>query len=205
MDPNDITDVGFDDITFNETLQKMLFSGQTLAQFGYPTFREWWIAGAPNLAGIVLPVFQFPDFKYFLSFENQFNNLIFTFLPAELFTINTDFTAAVLVSLLRVLSNDPNTTPGVALVNTLEINQATTGIPIGIINVLKGISVDLSDTLVLSTLSLDSAVLTALIQILNRDDAVTPGPDFFSLHWELMIVTSLRFKSVSLMYSGGLE
>ena len=187
---------GFDDITFNETLQKMLFSGQTLAQFGYPTFREWWIAGAPNLAGIVLPVFQFPDFKYFLSFENQFNNLIFTFLPAELFTINTDFTAAVLVSLLRVLSNDPNTTPGVALVNTLAINQATTGIPIGIINVLKGISVDLSDTLVLSTLGLDSAVLTALIQILNRDEAVTPGSE--------LIITTLGIDEVTTTIPNGI-
>jgi hypothetical protein len=95
---------GFDDIIFNETLQKMLFNGQTLVEFGYPTFREWWLAGAPNLAGITLPAFQFPDFKYFLSFENQFNNLIFTFLPVELFTINTDFTAAVLVSLLRILN-----------------------------------------------------------------------------------------------------
>ena len=171
---------GFDDIIFNETLQKMLFSGQTLAQFGYPTFREWWLAGAPNLAGIILPVFQFPDFKYFLSFEEQFNNLIFTFLPVELFTINTDFTATVLVSLLRILSNDPNTTPGVALVNTLAINQATTAIPIGIINVLKGISVDLSDTLVLSTLSLGTPILTALIQVLNMDVAVTPGPELLT-------------------------
>src|SRR5210317_50840 len=187
---------GFDDIIFNETLQKMLFSGQTLVQFGYATFREWWLAGAPNLAGIILPAFQFPDFKYFLSFENQFNNLIFTFLPAELFTINTDFTAAVLVSLLRVLSNDPNTTPGVALVNTLEINQATTGIPIGIINVLKGISVDLSDTLVLSTLSLDSAVLTALIQILNRDDAVTPGSE--------LIITTLGINEVTTTIPNGI-
>lgn len=177
---------GYDDIIFNETLQKMLFSGQTLVQYGalqtpsFSTFREWWLAGAPNAAGIVLPVFQFPDFKYFLSFENQFNNLIFTFLPAELFTINADFNAAVLVSLLRILSSDPTVTPGVALLTTLEINQATTAIPIGIINVLKGISVDLSDTLVLSTLSLGTPILTALIQILNRDEAVTPGPELIT-------------------------
>jgi len=160
---------GFDDIIFNETLQKMLFSGQTLAQFGYPTFREWWLAGAPNLAGIILPVFQFPDFKYFLSFEKQFNNLIFTFLPVELFTINTDFTATVLVSLLRILSNDPNTTPGVALVNTLAINQATTAIPIGIINVLKGIRVNIPGDVVLSALSLATPVFDALLGILNGD------------------------------------
>jgi hypothetical protein len=67
------------------------------------------------------------------------------------------------------------TTPGVALINTLAINQATTAIPIGIINVLKGISVDISDTLVLSTLGLSAPILTALIQVLNRDVAVTPG------------------------------
>jgi len=177
---------GFNDIEFNETLQKMLFSGQTLVEFGYSSFKDWWLAGAPNLAGITLPVFQFPDFKYFLSFETQFNNLIFTFLPTELFTINADFTADVLVRLLRILSNNPLTTPGVELVNTtLNINQATTGIPIGIINVLKGISVDLSDTLVLSTLSLSaseiaSGVLTTLIQILDRDEAVTPGFELIS-------------------------
>jgi hypothetical protein len=187
---------GFDDIIFNETLQKMLFSGQTLVQFGYATFREWWLAGAPNLAGIILPAFQFPDFKYFLSFENQFNNLIFTFLPAELFTINTDFTATVLVSLLRVLSSDPTTTPGVALINTLAINQATTAIPIGIINVLKGISVDISDTLVLSTLGLSAPILTALIQVLNRDVAVTPGSE--------LIITTLGINEVTTTIPNGI-
>jgi len=166
---------GFDDIEFNETLQKMLFNGQTLAQFGYPTFRDWWAAGAPNTAGIVLPVFQFPDFKYFLSFETQFNDLIFTFLPTELFTINADFTADVLVALLRILNGDTTVTPSVELVNTtLKIDQKTTGIPIGIINVLKGIIVNIPTDVVLSALDppLAEDVFTALLGILNGN---SPG------------------------------
>jgi hypothetical protein len=180
---------GFDDIEFNETLQKMLFNGQTLAQFGYPTFRDWWAAGAPNTAGIILPVFQFPDFKYFLSFETQFNNLIFTFLPSELFIV-ADFTAIVLVTLIRILNGDTTTTPGVELINTLGINQATTSIPIGIINVFKGISVDLLDTLVLSALSLPEPVLTALLGILRNDPIVISSPELISITLAINEITT---------------
>lgn len=191
---------GFDDIIFNETLQKMLFSGQTLAEFGYPTFREWWLAGAPNLAGIVLPVFQFPDFKYFLSFENQFNNLIFTFLPVELFTINTDFTAAVLVSLLRILSNDPNTTPSAGLPAELGIDEETTAIPTAILDVLTGDSSSLSDALILSQLAPSVfAVLPETIKSIILRDIPLPSftlPEIAYWAWDMQLLGRKLIKNI---------
>src|SRR5210317_2316079 len=191
---------GFDDIIFNETLQKMLFSGQTLVEFGYPTFREWWLAGAPNLAGITLPAFQFPDFKYFLSFENQFNNLIFTFLPVELFTINTDFTATVLVSLLRILSNDPNTTPSEGLPAELGINVETTAIPTTILDVLTGDSSSVSDAVILSQLVPSVfAVLPETIKSIILRDIPLPSftlPEIAYWAWDMQLLGRKLIKNI---------
>jgi hypothetical protein len=191
---------GFDDIIFNETLQKMLFNGQTLVEFGYPTFREWWLAGAPNLAGITLPAFQFPDFKYFLSFENQFNNLIFTFLPVELFTINTDFTAAVLVSLLRILSNDPNTTPSEGLPAELGINVETTAIPAAILDVLTGDSSSVSDAVILSQLVPSVfAVLPETIKSIILRDIPLPSftlPEIAYWAWDMQLLGRKLIKNI---------
>src|SRR5210317_17959 len=49
-----LPDWNFQDITFNETVQKILFGGKTLAEFEFDgesteeQFRKWWLAGAPN-------------------------------------------------------------------------------------------------------------------------------------------------------------
>ena len=190
---------GFNDIEFNETLQKMLFNGQTLVEFGYPTFRDWWAAGAPNSAGIVLPVFQFPDFKYFLSFENQFNNLIFTFLPVELFIV-ADFTATVLVTLLKILNNDPTVTAGSELITTLGINEATTTIPNDIINVLKGTSETVTNDLILSQLdSATFAVLPETIKSIILREIPLPSfilPEIAYWAWDMQLLGRKLIKSI---------
>ena len=190
---------GFDDIQFNETLQKMLFNGQTLVQFGYPTFRDWWAAGAPNSAGIVLPVFQFPDFKYFLSFENQFNNLIFTFLPVELFTV-ADFTATVLVTLLKILNNDSTVTAGPELITTLGINVGTTTIPTDIINVLNGSSVTVTNATILSQLDSETfAVLPETIKSIILRDIPLPSfilPEIAYWAWDMQLLGRKLIKSI---------
>lgn len=190
---------GFDDIQFNETLQKMLFNGQTLVQFGYPTFRDWWAAGAPNSAGIVLPVFQFPDFKYFLSFENQFNNLIFTFLPVELFTV-ADFTATVLVTLLKILNNDSTVTAGPELITTLGINVGTTTIPTDIINVLNGSSVTVTNATILSQLDSETfAVLPETIKSIILREIPLPSfilPEIAYWAWDMQLLGRKLIKSI---------
>lgn len=190
---------GFDDIQFNETLQKMLFNGQTLVQFGYPTFRDWWAAGAPNSAGIVLPVFQFPDFKYFLSFENQFNNLIFTFLPVELFTV-ADFTATVLVTLLKILNNDSTVTAGPELITTLGINVGTTTIPTDIINVLNGSSVTVTNATILSQLDSETfVVLPETIKSIILREIPLPSfilPEIAYWAWDMQLLGRKLIKSI---------
>jgi hypothetical protein len=133
-----LPDWNFQDITFNETVQKILFGGLTLAEYGFDgepevQFRNWWLAGAPNVVGIVLPIYSFPDFKSFLSFENQFNSLLLQLLPGELFLT---IPANVLLVLLEILAG--TITGSQELLDELGVVPGKTPIPDGIIEILRG-------------------------------------------------------------------
>jgi hypothetical protein len=133
-----LPDWNFQDITFNETVQKILFGGKTLAEFGFggeteaEQFRKWWLAGAPNVVGITLPLFSFPNFESFRSFEQQFDDLLLTLLPSELFT---NIPPSVLFKLLGIVSG--TTEPGPQLLIELGIKSDTL-IPVTILNFLNG-------------------------------------------------------------------
>jgi hypothetical protein len=120
-------------ITFNDTAQKILFGGKTLVEYGYDTFEAWWAAGAPNAAGINLPIFSFPSFGDFLAFENQFNNLLLSQLPSALFDTTPP---NVLLTFLGIISG--TVTPGPDLLVALGIDENNTNIIPGMISVLKG-------------------------------------------------------------------
>jgi len=134
-----LPDWNFQDITFNETVQKVLFGGKTLAEFGFvgeteaEQFRNWWLAGAPNVVGITLPLFSFPNFESFRSFEQQFNDLLLTLLPSELFT---NIPPIVLFTLLGIVSGTVE--PGSQLLIELGIDRGNTLIPSDILDFLDG-------------------------------------------------------------------
>ena len=134
-----LPDWNFQDITFNETVQKVLFGGKTLAEFGFggeteaEQFRKWWLAGAPNAVGITLPLFSFPNFESFRSFEQQFNDLLLTLLPSELFT---NIPPIVLFTLLGIVSETVE--PGPQVLIELGIVRGDTSIPPDILDFLDG-------------------------------------------------------------------
>lgn len=123
----------YEDITFNTTTQKILFDGKTLEEYGYTSFRDWWLAGAPNAVGISLPIFSFPNFASFLSFEQQFNDLLLTLLPPELFT---NIPQNALFALLGIIAG--TVTPGDDLLRELDIDPTDTNISQDVIDFLTG-------------------------------------------------------------------
>lgn len=192
-----LPDWGFDDIVFNETTQRVLFDGQTLQEFGYPTFRDWWLAGAPNAVGITLPIFQFPDFKSFLSFEQQFQDLLLTLLPPELFV---DIPANVLFALLEILSG--TVTPGPELIEALGIDEETTTIPAGVLAVLRG-EVGITADVVLQQLNPEIfAVLPDIVKQIILQEVPPPAftlPEIAFWAWDMQllgrkIIKNIKFK-----------
>ena len=124
---------GYEDVEFNVTTQKILFGGKTLQQFGYETFRDWWLDGAPNTLGVSLPIYSFPTFDSFLSFDEQFNNLLVSLLPPELFI---DIPPNVLLALLDIISKTE--IPGNELLRRLGIDPDNTNIDPEVIALLSG-------------------------------------------------------------------
>lgn len=192
-----LPDWGFEDIEFNETTQKILFDGQTLQGYGFPTFRDWWLAGAPNAVGITLPIFQFPDFKSFLSFEQQFDNLLLTLLPPELFV---NIPANVLFTLLNILSGAVTASP--ELLISLGIDEETTTIPEGVIAVLKG-EVGITPSVVLEQLDPEIfAVLPDIVKQIILQEVPPPEfklPEIAFWAWDMQllgrkIIKNIKFK-----------
>ena len=193
----------YEDITFNETTQKVLFGGKTLIEFGFPTFSKWWLAGAPNTVGVILPIFSFPDFDSFLSFETQFNTLLLTTFPVGLFT-NTPNN--VYVALLDILSG--RVTPGTPLLDTLGIDpNAYAPISTDIVNVLNGTVTITQPSEINALISGDivQSVLNNLPDTVKQivDGAIPPPtftlPEIANWSWDMQllgrkIIKSIKFK-----------
>ncbi len=198
----ELPDWNYEDITFNDTTQKVLFGGKTLAEFGYPTFSEWWLAGAPNTVGVILPIFSFPNFESFLSFEIQFNTLLITLFPEGLFTSTP---INVYVALLDIISG--RVKPGSELVTTLGIDPNNYAFTPDIFRVLDG-----TDTITLNSQinglissDINSGVLNLLPDIVQGIVNGTHTPPTFTLPeianwaWDMQllgrkIIKNIKFK-----------
>ena len=189
-------------ITFNETAQKILFGGKTLQEFGYETFEAWWLAGAPNAVGITLPIFSFPSFADFLSFEDQFNNLLLSQLPSALFDTTPP---NVLLAFLGIISG--TIIPGPELLVALGIDENNTNIIPGMISLLKGeASLDNpSDIRNLVQNDLDQATFNVLPDIVKQILLAEVEPPEFYLPetanwaWDMQllgrkIIKNIKFK-----------
>ena len=189
-------------ITFNETAQKVLFGGKTLQEFGYNTFEAWWAAGAPNTVGITLPVFTFPSFQDFLSFEEQFNNFLLGLLPSALFDTTPP---NVLLAFLGIISG--TVTPGPELLIQLGIDENNTNIIPGMIALLKGETVlnDQSDIRALVQNDLDQATFNVLPDIVKQillAEVEPPAyilPETANWAWDMQllgrkIIKNIKFK-----------
>jgi hypothetical protein len=190
----------YEDIEFNETTEKVLFGGLTLAQYGFETYREWWLAGAPNAVGIVLPIYSFPDFKSFLSFEEQFQNLLLTLLPPDLFR---NIPVNVILILLEILAG--NVIPRPELLIALGIVENDTIIPAGIIAVLKG-EVEITPTLVLSELDQDIfAVLPDIVKQIILGQVEPPEftlPEIANWAWDMQLLGRKIIKNIKFKVDG---
>jgi hypothetical protein len=186
-------------ITFNDTAQKILFGGKTLVEFGYDTFEAWWAAGAPNAAGITLPIFSFPSFGDFLAFENQFNNLLLSQLPSALFDTTPP---NVLLAFLGIISG--TVTPGPDLLVQLGIDENNTNIIPGMISLLKG-ETSLDDPGDIRTLvqnDLDQATFNVLPDIVKQillQEAEPPEfylPETANWAWDMQLLGRKIIKNV---------
>ena len=190
-----LPDWDFEQTTFNETTQKILFGGKTRDEFGYNTWTDWWLAGAPNTVGIQLPIFSFPDFKSFLSFEVQFEELLASLLPADLFrTIPQN----VLLYLRRIWSGE---VPGSdAVLTELGIDPDDTTIPPDIIAVLDGTITEFSAALLID--KLDTEVFNTLPEIVKQVvtfEVETPTyefPEIADWAWDMQLLGRKVIKSV---------
>lgn len=186
-------------ITFNETAQKVLFSGKTLEEFGYNSFEEWWLAGAPNTVGISLPIFDFPSFENFLAFEDQFNNLLLGLLPSALFDTTPP---NVLLAFLGIISG--TITPGPELLVQLGIDENNTNIIPGMISLLKGETAlnDPSDIRTLVQNDLDQATFNVLPDIVKQILLAEVDPPAFTLPetanwaWDMQLLGRKIIKNV---------
>ena len=195
----------FQDITFNETVQKVLFGGKTLAEFGFEgeteaeQFRKWWLAGAPNVVGITLPLFSFPNFESFRSFEQQFNNLLLTLLPSELFT---NIPPIVLFTLLRIVAGE--IVPGDELLIELDIDRNNTSIPGNIIDFLDGTTplTNLDSIQEIIETEADAELFALLPDIVKEIVEGTAPPPSFTLPeianwaWDLQLLGRKVIKNV---------
>jgi hypothetical protein len=186
-------------ITFNDTAQKILFGGKTLQEFGYDTFEEWWAAGAPNTAGVTLPIFSFPSFDDFLAFEEQWNNLLLSQLPSALFDTTPP---NVLLAFLGIISG--TITPGPDLLVQLGIDENNTNIIPGMISLLKGETSlnDPSDIRTLVQNDLDQATFNVLPDIVKQILLAEVDPPSFTLPetanwaWDLQLLGRKIIKNV---------
>jgi hypothetical protein len=187
-----LPDWDFETIIFNETTQRVLFGGLTLNEFGFQTFRDWWLAGAPNPSGIILPLFQFPDFKSFLSFERQFNDLLLSLLPAELFI---NITAPILLALLGILYGDVIARP--ELVSDLGIDEGD--IPEGILAVLKG-EVGITSSVILNELNQEEfALLPDIVKQIILGEVEQPEftlPEIAFWAWDMQLLGRKIIKNI---------
>lgn len=134
-----LPDWEFSDITFNTATQKILFGGKTLEEFGYNSFSDWWLAGAPNTVGLTLPLFSFPNFESFRLFEKQFDELLLTLLPPEVFaTVSPN----IIFALLDIIAG--RLTPSPDLIEQLGIDVDTVEFDPVILDFLRG-DQDLTD------------------------------------------------------------
>jgi hypothetical protein len=186
-------------ITFNDTAQKILFGGKTLVEFGYDTFEAWWAAGAPNAAGVTLPIFSFPSFGDFLAFEAQWNNLLLSQLPSALFDTTPP---NVLLTFLGIISG--TITPGPDLLVALGIDENNTNIIPGMISVLKG-ETSLDNPRDIRTLvqnDLDQATFNVLPDIVKQillQEADPPEfylPETANWAWDLQLLGRKIIKNV---------
>jgi hypothetical protein len=190
-----LPDWDFEQITFNETTQKILFGGKTRDEFGYSTWTDWWLAGAPNTVGIQLPIFSFPDFKSFLSFEAQFETLLASLLPADLFR---NIPQNVLLYLRRIWSGEVPGSPSV--LTTLGIDPNDTTIPSDIIAVLDGTITEFSAALLID--KLDTEVFNTLPEIVKQVvtfEVETPTykfPEIADWAWDMQLLGRKVIKSV---------
>jgi len=189
----------YDVITFNDTAQKILFGGKTLQEFGYDTFESWWLAGAPNTVGITLPIFTFPSFEDFLSFEDQFNNLLLGLLPSALFDTTPP---NVLLAFFGIISG--TIIPGPELLVQLGIDENNTNIIPGMIALLKGEASlnDPSDIRTLVQNDLDQATFNVLPDIVKQILLAEADPPAFYLPetanwaWDLQLLGRKIIKNV---------
>ena len=193
---------GYEDVTFNETTQKILFGGKTLVEFGYETFRDWWLDGAPNTVGITLPIYSFPTFDSFLSFDRQFNDLLTSLLPSGLFrTIPSN----VLLALLGIISK--TVIPGEDLLINLGIDKGDTDLIPGILNLLDGTTQlnNPEDIRNIVQNELDPAIFAVLPDIVKDvvlgevEPPVAIFPEISNWAWDMQllgrkIIKSIKFK-----------
>ena len=195
----------FSDITFNETVQKILFGGKTLEEFGFDgeteseQFRKWWLAGAPNVVGITLPIFSFPNFESFRSFEQQFNDLLLSLLPSNLFT---NIPPIVLFTLLGIVSGTVE--PGPQLLTELGIVRGQTSIPANILALLTEptLLAGLEDIQSIVNTEADQALLALLPDIVKDIVTGLAEPPSFTLPeianwaWDLQLVGRKIIKNI---------
>jgi hypothetical protein len=208
-----LPDWDFENITFNETTQRILFGGKTLAEFGFTgetkeeQFRNWWLAGAPNTVGIQLPIFSFPDFKSFLSFNEQFDNLLVSLLPADLFLT---IPGEVLLMLRRVWTRQTPGSPNVLVQIgidpiTNEYRDTGTIVPSDIVAVLDGTTPVEDLTTQLLQQYLNQNVFDTLPEIVKQviffevDSPTQELPEIASWAWDMQmlgrkIIKSVKFK-----------
>jgi hypothetical protein len=190
-----LPDWDFEQITFNETTQRILFGGKTRDEFGYNTWTDWWLAGAPNTVGIQLPIFSFPNFKSFLSFEAQFDTLLASLLPADLFR---SIPLNVLLYLRRIWSGEIPGSPSV--LTTLGVDPNDTTIPSDIIAVLDGTITEFSAALLVD--KLDTEVFNTLPEIVKQVitfEVETPTykfPEIADWAWDMQLLGRKVIKSV---------